>query len=357
MEKEGKLHNLAREFKNLSVQASLGIGHTRWATHGEPNEINAHPHSCPNHKIALVHNGIIENYSILKKELIDEGHIFRSETDSEVIAHLVDKYFDGTLETAVLKACSHLVGSYGIAVISEYDPDKIVVCRKSSPLIIGIGSQETFVSSDINAIIHQTKDIIYLEDNEMAVIKKDSVDFFDFSNNPIQKEIATLNWNPEDAEKSGYDHFMLKEIFEQPSVVRNILQKHTQNKTIHFKKAHIKSPEKLGRFLIQACGTSWHAGLVGKYWIEKFARTPTEVDISSEFRYRHLLPSGNETVIGISQSGETADTLACIREAKAKFFKILSFVNVKNSSIDRESDGVIFSHSGPEIGVASTKII
>ena len=196
MEKEGKLHNLAREFKNLSVQASLGIGHTRWATHGEPNEINAHPHSCPNHKIALVHNGIIENYSILKKELIDEGHIFRSETDSEVIAHLVDKYFDGNLETAVLKACSHLVGSYGIAVISEYDPDKIVVCRKSSPLIIGIGSQETFVSSDINAIIHQTKDIIYLEDNEMAVIKKDSVDFFDFSNNPIQKRNCYIELEP-----------------------------------------------------------------------------------------------------------------------------------------------------------------
>lgn len=353
----GKLFNLSNVFKSLTIQANLGIGHTRWATHGEPNEINAHPHLCPNKKIAIVHNGIIENHLQLKKMLQAEGHIFRSETDSEVIAHLIDKHFDTDLETAVQRACQDLEGTYGLAAISEKEPDKIVACRKGSPLIIGLGKNENFLASDINAVINHTKDIIFLEDDECAIISKDSYKVTDIHGNPIDKEVKTMTWSPEDAEKGGYDHFMLKEINEQPSVVRQILSKHIQNKQIEFK--HLNMPkdcvDTIGRFIIQACGTSWHAGLIAKYWLEKFARIPTEVDISSEFRYRHLLSSGNEAVIAISQSGETADTLACIREAKSKFFKVFSFVNVKNSSIDRESDGVIYTHSGPEIGVASTK--
>ncbi len=355
--KSGKLFNLSNVFKTLNVNAQLGIGHTRWATHGVPNEINAHPHLCPNKKVSIVHNGIIENYASLKKDLQNKGHIFRSETDSEVIAHLIDHYFVDSLEDAVRRACKDLEGSYGLVAISEQDPNKIVAIRNGSPLIVGLGKQDNYLASDINAIINHTKDIMFLEDDECVILTENTVTVTDLSGNTLNKETQHIAWSPEDAEKGGYEHFMLKEIYEQPTVIRSILSKHINDNKINFKHLNLdkRSLSKIGRFIIQACGTSWHAGLIAKYWIEKFARIPTEVDISSEFRYRHLLSSGNEAVIGISQSGETADTLACIREAKSKFFKVFSFVNVKNSSIDRESDGVIYTHSGPEIGVASTK--
>jgi len=360
--KSGKIHELEKMLQNMSIKASLGIGHTRWATHGEPNETNAHPQLSQNNKVALVHNGIIENYHALKEELIKEGHIFRSQTDTEVIVQLIEKHlYLGSLEKAVEKTVEKLTGSYAIAVIAETEPDKIIVCRKGSPLIIGIGKDELHLSSDINAILPHTKDVMYLEDNELAILSKNNqVVVKKLGGEWVQKQIHHVSWDAITQEKSGYDHFMMKEIFEQPIVIRNIISKIVDQhakELVSFK--HIKlTPKELAsinRIIIQACGTSWHAGLVGKYLIEKYARILTEVDISSEFRYRQMITQGNDLVMAISQSGETADTLACLREAKAKFFKVLSIVNVKGSSIDRESDGVIYSYAGPEIGVASTK--
>lgn len=355
--KQGKIHELSNTLKNYTIKGQLGIGHTRWATHGVPNEVNAHPH-VSNRRVAIVHNGIIENFEILKKELKEKGYIFRSETDSEVISHLIDSYLDLGLLEAVYKAVARLDGAYGLAVVAETEPDKIVVCRKGSPLIIGIGQNENYISSDINALLTHTKEMIYLEDGELAVVTKTDVNVYSNSGDPVEKVVNTITWDASMAEKSGYDHFMLKEIYEQPTIIRNILAKYlTPNGDIHFKDLSLNPNEliEISRFIIQACGTSWHAGLVAKYLFEQFGRTLTEVDISSEFRYRQLISAGKELVVALSQSGETADTLACLREAKSKFFKVLSFVNVKNSSMHRESDGVIFTHAGQEVGVASTK--
>ena len=355
--KEGKLHQLEEKLKNYTPTGQLGIGHTRWATHGEPNETNAHPHFSQNRRISIVHNGIIENYVGLKSKLSKKGYIFRSDTDSEVIAHLVESNLNGDLAQAVETTCQELVGSFSIAVISESDPNKIVVARKGSPLIIGIGKDENYISSDINAIISHTKDVVFMADDEMAIVDRTSVAFKKIGGDTIDKPVETITWDAAANDKGGYPHYMLKEIYEQPTVARTIISKIIKNQAPVFN--HLKmSPEKLtntSRFIIQACGTSWHAGLVAKYLLEKYARIPTEVDISSEFRYRQMITQGQEIVIAISQSGETADTLACLREAKSKFFKVLSFVNVKGSSMDRESDGVIYTHAGPEVGVASTK--
>ncbi|RAP33732.1 glutamine--fructose-6-phosphate transaminase (isomerizing) [Candidatus Marinamargulisbacteria bacterium SCGC AG-410-N11] len=358
--KTGKIHELSRFIDKLSIKGQLGIGHTRWATHGPTTEINAHPHVCGNgKKIAIVHNGIIENYASIKSDLQKKGYIFRSQTDSEVIGHLIAYYYktEDSLLSAIKQCISKLQGTYSVAVISELDPNKIICFRKGSPLIIGLGSNENFVSSDINSIINHTKDVVYLEDSQIAIIEKSTVDILNESGKSVDFKVNHVEWDPNTSEKSGYDHFMLKEIYEQPHVIRKILSKYVSNNTIQFN--HIDN-SKIGldsvrRFIIQACGTSWHSGLIGKYYIEKYARILTEVDISSEFRYRQMISHGNDLVLAISQSGETADTLACLREAKSKFFKVLSFVNVKNSSIDRESDGVIYSYSGQEIGVASTK--
>ena len=355
---EGKIHQLSESLKGLSIKGQTGIGHTRWATHGVPNQINSHPHVYGKKKFAVVHNGIIENFRSIKANLVSKGHIFQSETDSEVIVQLIEFHFEGCLETAVQKTISQLEGTYAIAAISEEDPEKIIVCRKGSPLIIGLGDGENFISSDINAIVSHTKDIIYMEENELAIVTRNSVVFKNTDGNIIEKTSKTIDWSPEASEKGGFEHYMLKEIHEQPNVIRTIMQKHIQNNHIQFKGlddtvlAQLKDSP---RFIIQACGTSWHAGIIGKYLFEQYTRIPTEVDISSEFRYRHLLPGRHEFVIALSQSGETADTLACIHEAKSKFFNILSLVNVQGSSIERESDAVIHTHSGPEIGVASTK--
>ncbi len=355
--KSGKLHELEEMLKDKTLTGTVGIAHTRWATHGKPNEINAHPHLSHNRKLAIVHNGIIENFHDLRMKLSRKGHIFRSETDSEVIAHLVEEYLQDDLVTAVEKAVLDLEGAYAIAVIAESDPDKIVVCRSGSPLIIGVGKEENFIASDINAIINHTKDVVYLEDNDIGVVMKNDFYVKKTGGAKVSKEINHISWDPKAAEKNGYPHFMLKEIFEQPMVVRRIISKMISDDKVvlrNFKMSDSKL-KKIKRFIIQACGTSWHAGLYGKYLLEKYARILTEVDISSEFRYRQMIMSGNEVVIALSQSGETADTLAGIREAKSRFFNVISFINAKNSTMDRESDDVIYSYAGQEVGVASTK--
>jgi glutamine---fructose-6-phosphate transaminase (isomerizing) len=354
--KPGKIHELSEALKNLIIKGNVGIGHTRWATHGEPNEVNAHPQLSQRKKVAVVHNGIVENYLELKAKLKREGHIFLSQTDTEVIVHLIERYLQNSLEEAVEKAVKDLTGSFAIAVISEADPEKIVVYRKGSPLVLGVGVGENFVASDINALISHTKDIIYLDDDELVVLEKDKFEVRKHGK-VVNKEIKRVEWDAVVSDKNGYDHYMLKEIYEQPIVVRNLISKYIAHNKVVFKKIGFGKDEvaQIKRFIIQACGTSWHAALLGKYLIESYTRVPTEVDISSEFRYRAIIAEGNKIVVAISQSGETADTLACLREAKSKFFKVLSFVNVKGSSMDRESDGVIYTHSGPEIGVASTK--
>ncbi len=353
----GKLYQLTALLNGLTIKSSMGIGHTRWATHGIPNEKNAHPHLSDDKKIAIVHNGIIENFIELKEELTQTGIIFRSQTDSEVIAHLIQYYLEDDLYIAVRQATQRLEGAYAIAVISEYTPDHLIVARNGSPLIIGLGKNENYVSSDINAITTHTKDVIFLDDNEIGIITQNNVIIKNEANKEINKKINHIDWCPDASEKKGYDHFMLKEIDEQPVVIRTILNKYINNNKIIFPRLQNSTInyQKLDRFIIQSCGTSWHAGLISKYWIENMAHILTEVDISSEFRYRQIINQGTAIIIAISQSGETADTLACLREAKSKFFKILSFVNVKNSSMDRESDDIIYSHSGQEIGVASTK--
>ncbi len=356
--KTGKIRELEKMLRNLSIKGSIGIGHTRWATHGEPNEMNAHPHLGPNKKVAIVHNGIIENFSVLKEELIKNGHIFRSDTDTEIVAHLIESYMDLGLVQAVESATTHLKGSYAIAAIAEAEPDKIVVCRHGSPLIIGLGKGENLVSSDINAILPHTKQIVLLEDDELAVITPSKVTYKIINGKAITKKSQHIRWDALTQEKSGYETFMLKEIFEQPNVIRQLISKMVvADKQIKLK--HIKLGQKdlasITRIIIQACGTSWHAGLYTKYLMENYARILTEVDISSEFRYRQMLTHGNDVVLALSQSGETADTLACLREAKSKYFKVLALVNVKGSSIDRESDGVMYSYAGQEVGVASTK--
>ena len=353
----GKVHVLAKELELKTIESHAGIGHTRWATHGIPNEVNAHPHFDAKRRFSIVHNGIIENYLQLKSELIRDGFLFRSQTDSEVVVHLIDKYYNGSLMDAVQQAISRLEGAFSIAVVSAFDPHCMVVARKNSPLIIGVGDHENYVSSDVHALVPHTKKVIYMSDNVIARVCQTTIEMVDFDGQPQSFEVSDVHWSAEQSEKNGFDFYMQKEIYEQPQVVRDILDAYVQGDTIVFPNLGFKDSElkTMSRFIIQACGTSWHSGLIGKYLIEDLARVPTEVDISSEFRYRRLLNSSDEIVVAISQSGETADTLACIREAKSKFFSILSFVNVKGSSIDRESDGIIYTKAGPEIGVASTK--
>ena len=355
--KPGKIHVLAKQLDQLNISGNVGIGHTRWATHGIANEVNSHPHFDAKRRFAIVHNGIIENYLSLKSELIKEGFLFRSQTDSEVIVHLIDKYYNGSLRDAVEKAVSRLEGAFAVVAISSAQPNCMIAVRKNSPLILGLGENENYISSDVQALIPHTKKVVYLEDETIAEIDQSNVNIVNFEGQKLEFEVSEVNWSLEKSEKNGYDFFMQKEIHEQPKTVREILDTYLDGTEIVFPNLKFKESQlkNISRFIIQACGTSWHAGLIGKYLIEDLARVPTEVDISSEFRYRRLLNSVDEIVVALSQSGETADTLACIREAKSKFFNVLSFVNVKGSSIDRESDGVIYTQAGPEIGVASTK--
>jgi len=355
---KGRLMNLQGMLSERPLSGNIGIGHTRWATHGEPSDQNAHPQVGCKNKIAVVHNGIIENYYTLKEELLKKKHFFKSNTDTEVIAHLIEENYKGNLKESVLKTVSRLKGSYAIAVICTDEPDKIVTYRYGSPLIVGIGKNENLIASDIPALLDHTKDIIAMNDGELGIIKKDKVEFFDNEGKKIKKEEKKVKWGPESIEKEDFPHYMLKEIHEQPNIIRNNISLKIKGNEFDFGEDFKFSPKELAHLshiIIQACGTSWHAGYIGKYLFEDFARIRTEIDISSEFRYRNPVMDGEPLVMAITQSGETADTLAGLREAKAKFIKILSLVNVKESTIARESDSTIYLNAGPEIGVASTK--
>ena len=355
----GKLQNLETLLRSESLNSRIGIGHVRWATHGRPSEENAHPHRAGN--IVVVHNGIIENYIALKKELIAKGRTFLSETDTEVIAHLIDSLATNGvgLEAAVREATRHLEGAYAIAVIDERDPEILVGARKGSPLVVGLGQGEFFLASDIPAILHRTRDVLFLDDDEMAILSDVGVRITDLKGNEVTREITRVLWNPVMAEKGGYRHFMLKEIFEQPRAIMDTMRGRLSQETgaIHLEEMNV-SQERLARIkkiFVVACGTSWHAGLAGKYMIEELASIPTEVDIASEFRYRNPLVGPDDLFIAITQSGETADTLAAMREAKKKGAVVVVVCNVVGSTASREADGVVYTHAGPEIGVASTK--
>jgi glucosamine--fructose-6-phosphate aminotransferase (isomerizing) len=356
----GKIKALERELAARRPVGCLGVGHTRWATHGEPNTRNAHPHRDCTGTVAVVHNGIIENYGVLKQLLADEGHTFATDTDTEVLAHLIEKHLDGgNLEQAVSRALNRVKGTYGIAVFSSRDPGKVVCARNGSPLLLGIGKGENFVASDAAAILAHTKQVVYLDDHEMAVITADDFTTTTIANEAVDKQIEEISWELDMVEKQGYDHFMLKEIFEQPQSVRNALRGRLvpDDGTAHLGGLNMTEEELRGvdRIIITGCGTSWHAGLIGEYMLEEFARIPVEVEYASEFRYRNPIVKPNTLVLVISQSGETADTLAAMREAGRKGARALGICNVVGSTIAREADGGIYIHAGPEIGVASTK--
>ncbi|KKR27981.1 MAG: Isomerizing Glutamine-fructose-6-phosphate aminotransferase, partial [candidate division CPR2 bacterium GW2011_GWD1_39_7] len=355
----GKIKNLQEKCCNWESKSSTGIAHTRWATHGAPTENNAHPHTSCDGKIALVHNGIIENYSALRSQLIKKGHQFKSETDTEVLVHLIEDYFTGDLKEAVIKALASVEGTYGIAVVSSECPDKIVAARNGSPLVLGVGKGENFIASDVAAILSYTDKVIYLDDKEVAEITINGITTCDIESNPTKKEISKIDWDLEAIEKGGFDHFMLKEIHDQPQALRNGLAGRIDVKTgtIHLGGLNfgVKELKNIDRIVIAACGTSWHAGLLAEFLFENLVAIPTEVEYASEFRYRNPVVNDKTLLIVISQSGETADTLAALREAKGKGAKTLGIINVVGSTIAREVDGGMYIHAGPEIGVASTK--
>ncbi len=355
----GFVDELEKKLNGKFDKGTLGIVHTRWATHGAPTVENAHPHCDCTGNISIVHNGIIENYNYLKAKLEKEGHIFKSETDSEVIAHLIESYFEGELEDAVRKALKEVDGAYGLAIISLDDPGKLIAARRGSPLIVGIGKREHFITSDVAAILEYTKEVVYLDDNEIAVLTREKMETTDIDNVQISKSIDAVQWNLDKTEKGGYEHFMLKEIYEQPQSLRDAMLGRFEKDSNLVHLGGLKEKEDVlrdvRRIIIAACGTSWNAGLIGEYMIEEHLEIPVEVEYASEFRYRNPIIEEGTMVLVISQSGETADTLAAMQEAKKKGAVILSICNVVGSSIARESDCGIFLHAGPEIGVASTK--
>jgi len=355
----GKLRNLEEAVRLDPVDGRYGIGHTRWATHGRPTEENAHPHRDCTGDVVVVHNGIVENFIPLKEQLQREGHVFKTETDTEVIAHLVEKHFKGNLEQAVRDAVKELTGVFALAVLSRRDPDKIVAARSGPPVVIGMGDGEYFVASDVPAILSHTRDMFFLSDGDMAILTQSGVEICDFDGHPVKRQVQHISWDPIMAEKGGYKHFMLKEVFEQPRAVKDTTLGRVSQESgrIYLGDMDI-SPEEFRAFRqvkVIACGTSWHAALAGKFMIEKLARIPVEVDYGSEFRYRDPILLPNTLTVVISQSGETADTLAAQRETKAKGSKTLAICNVVGSMITREAAGSIYTHAGPEIGVASTK--
>ncbi|HCQ88896.1 MULTISPECIES: glutamine--fructose-6-phosphate transaminase (isomerizing) [unclassified Clostridium] len=355
---KGRLSCLEEKLKDSPLHGTIGIGHTRWATHGQPSDVNSHPHSNGKKTISVVHNGIIENYISIREWLISKGYEFTSETDTEVIPQLVDYYYDGDLVKAVMKAASKMEGSYAIGVVTTHEPDKIVAVRKDSPLIVGLGKDETFIASDIPAVLNQTRDIYLLEDKEFVVITKDGVKIINEDEEVVNKEVYHVTWDADAAEKGGYEHFMIKEIHEQPKAIKDtmtsriVLGQPIKLDDIHITKEQIN---KLNKIYIVACGTAYHAGVVGKYVIEKLARTPVELDIASEFKYRDPILDENSLMIVISQSGETADTMSALRLAKSKGARVIAVTNVVGSSASREADDVLYTWAGPEIAVASTK--
>ena len=355
----GKVKDLEQLLKKKPLSGSLSLGHVRWATHGAPTRTNAHPHLDCEGEIAVVHNGIIENYAELKQKLIKEGHKFRSQTDTEVIPHLIEKFYkNSTLEKAVMRAVNLLSGSFAIGVISKKEPTKLIGARFGSPLIIGLGNNENFLASDVPAILDYTKEVVFLEEREIAVLSKDSpIKTFDFSGVRTQRKPTKITWDVRQAQRGGFAHFMIKEINEQPDIIENIFKYRLKDSEIYFEELKISREElvRIKKIVIVACGTAYHAGMVGKYIVEELANIPVSVDLSSEFRYRRVLLDKETLAIAISQSGETADTLATLRLAKQKGVRVLGICNVLGSTLTRECDGVIYTHAGPEISVASTK--
>jgi glutamine---fructose-6-phosphate transaminase (isomerizing) len=359
---EGKLRNLEEAISKDPLKGDYGIGHTRWATHGRPTEENAHPHRDQSGRVVVVHNGIIENYLQLKERLQALEHEFKTETDTEVVAHLIGHYIDTealNLEMAVRKTVKELRGIFALSIISADEPDTIISVREGPPVVVGLGDGETFVASDIPPILAHTRDVFFLGDGEIAVITKDGVRVSDFDGNEVKPDVQRITWDAIQAEKGGFKHFMLKEIYEQPRAVRDTAAGRVSldDGKVYLEKMKISEKEfkAITSISIAACGTSWHAGLAGKYMIEQLARIPVDVDYASEFRYREPVLGPNDLIIVISQSGETADTIAALREAKEAGCKVLSICNVQGSMITREADGTILTHAGPEIGVASTK--
>lgn len=355
---KGRLADLDAKVQAMGgVEGHVGIGHTRWATHGAPSDVNSHPHTSMNGRISVVHNGIIENYLQLKAELEEKGYVFASETDTEVVAQLFDYYYDGDMVDTLIRVIGRIRGSYALGILCNEKPDEIVAVRKDSPMLVGIGKNENFIASDIPALLEYTKDYYLLNDNEIVVLKKDSITILDLDKNEIKKDIYNVTWDISAAEKGGYDYFMMKEIMEQPKAFKATISPRIVDGEI--KLDNIKYTDEdirnINRIHIIACGSAWHAAIVGKYVIEDYARIPVEVDLASEFRYRNPILDKNDICIIISQSGETADTLAALREAKRQGIRILAIVNVVGSSIARESDDVLYTWAGPEIAVATTK--
>jgi len=355
---KGRLANLEAELAETPLKGHVGIGHTRWATHGKPSDENSHPHTNEKGTISVVHNGIIENYIHLREWLMAKGYKFLSETDTEVIPHLIDFYYKGNIVEAVKKATTKMEGSYAIAVLCSDEPDKLIAVRKDSPLIVGLGKNEFYVASDIPAVLNHTREIYLLEDNEFVVISNDGIKLEDIEGDIINKEVFHVTWDAAAAEKGGYEHFMLKEIHEQPKAIRDtmtsriVLGEPITLDDIYITKEQIQNLDKI---YIVACGTAYHAGVVGKYVIEKLARIPVELDIASEFKYRDPIIDKNTLMIVISQSGETADTMSALRLAKEKGARVIAVTNVVGSAASREADDVLYTWAGPEIAVASTK--
>lgn len=358
VKRKGRLKNLSDALEAEPVHGNAGIGHTRWATHGEPSDVNSHPHSNEDGSICVVHNGIIENYIKLREFLISKGYKFVSETDTEVIPHLLDYYYKGDLLEAVRKVLGEIRGSYAFGIITSKEPDKLIAVRKDSPLIVGLGEGENFIASDIPAILNYTRNVYLLDDNEIAVLTKDDIKLYTLDGKEIKKEVYHVTWDAEAAEKGGYEHFMMKEIHEQPKVIRDTMASRVMlGEPITLDKIKLTKEDIAGinKIYIVACGTAYHAGLVGKYAIEKLARIPVEIDIASEYRYRDPIIDKNTLVIVVSQSGETADTLAALRESKARGCRVIAVTNVVGSSVSREANDVLYTLAGPEIAVASTK--
>ncbi|MCF8001070.1 MAG: glutamine--fructose-6-phosphate transaminase (isomerizing), partial [Halanaerobiales bacterium] len=340
VKKKGKLEHLKGKIKDNINGGTTGIGHTRWATHGQPSDKNSHPHSDCTNNFVIAHNGIIENFQDIKKYLREKGHNFKSETDTEVIAHLLEENYENDVLSALKKTIAHLEGSYALTILNNQEPNKIYVARKDSPLIIGIGENENFIASDIPAFLGETKDFYILEDGEFAVIDQDNINMYDFDLNPKEKEIYHVDWDPEMAEKQGYDHYMLKEIHEQPDAVRRLMANRVMPEGIDLEELKLDKEflQNLNKIHIIACGTAYHSGLIGKYMLEDLSNMTVEVDVASEYRYRNVPIKEDELVIAVSQSGETSDTLASLRKAKQKGAKVIAFTNSRGSSIAREAD-------------------
>ncbi|MGI6150740.1 MAG: glutamine--fructose-6-phosphate transaminase (isomerizing) [Christensenellales bacterium] len=355
IKKKGRVSSLEDEIDGQLPKNTTGIGHTRWATHGEPSDENAHPHVSKNADIAVVHNGIIENYASLKRWLMQEGYEFRSETDTEVIAHLLSYNYKGDLKQAMLQTVSRLSGSYALAAVCAKEPGKIVCTRRESPLVVGFGQGENYLASDVSALIKHTRDVCFLGENDIAVVEADGIRLFDCDGNPVNREHFRVDWDISAAEKGGYEHFMLKEIFEQPRALKSTIIPRIFEGRIRLEGVDEAFLRSVKRIVICACGTAYHAGLVGKRWIESFARIPVEADIASEYRYRDPILLPEDLCIVVSQSGETADTIAALRTFKQGGGKVLCITNVVGSTVSRESDMVAYTWAGPEIAVASTK--